>query len=75
MKEINIKNGVCYYFDVIINSTEINFSSILLKKKLHENISVCNILYKNPTGTKPSSMRFDKIIGGFLYHLMVRLYI
>ena len=40
LKEIDIKTRVCYYFDDIINGTNINFSNILLGKKLYENISV-----------------------------------
>ena len=40
LKEINIKNLVCYYFDDIINGTKINFSNILLNKKLYENVSL-----------------------------------
>ena len=32
LKEINIKNCVCYHFDDIINGTKVNFSNILLKK-------------------------------------------
>ena len=52
-----------YYFDYIINGTKINFSNILLDKKLYENISVNNILYKFPTSPKPLRIRFDKIDG------------
>ena len=40
LKEIDIKNRACYYFDDIINGTNINFSNILLDTKLYENISV-----------------------------------
>ena len=53
----------CYYFDNIINGTKINFSNILLDKKLYENISVYNILYKTPTGPQPLCIRFHKIYG------------
>ena len=45
LKEIDIKNGVCYYFDDIFNVTDINFSDILLAKKLYENILVYDISY------------------------------
>ena len=45
LKEINIKNRGRYYFDDIINGTKINFSNILLDKKLYENISVYNNSY------------------------------
>ena len=34
LKEIDIKNRVSYYFHDIINSTKVNFSNILLNKKL-----------------------------------------
>ena len=61
LKEADIKNSKCYYFDDIINGTKINFSNILLDKILYENISVYNISYKTPTGTKQLRIRFDKI--------------
>ena len=63
LKEIDIKNRVCYYFDDIINGAKINFSNILLRKKLYENISIYNISYKTPTSPKPLFVRFDKIDG------------
>ena len=59
LKEIDIKNCVCCYFDDIINGTTINFSNILLDK-FYENISVYNILYKTPIGPKPLRIRFNK---------------
>ena len=31
LKEINLKNRVCYYFDDILNCTEINFSNNFLR--------------------------------------------
>ena len=63
LKEINIKNCVCYYFDDIINSPKINISNILSDKNLYENISVYDISYKTQTGPKPLCIRFDKING------------
>ena len=66
LKELDFKNRVCYYVDDIINGTKINFSNILLDKKLYENISVYNISYKTPTGPKPLLIRFDKIDGFIL---------
>ena len=36
--EIDIKNRVCYYFDEIINGIKINFSNILLNKKVYMKI-------------------------------------
>ena len=32
LKEITIRNRVCYYFDDIINGRKINFSDILFSK-------------------------------------------
>ena len=59
LREIDIKNPVCYYFDYIIDGTKINFSNILLDKKWYDNISVYNISYKTLTGPKPFRIRFD----------------
>ena len=61
--KIVVKNSACYYFDDTINGTIINFSNILLDKKLFENISVFNTLYKSLAGPKPLGIRLDKIDG------------
>ena len=45
-RKYDLKNRVCYYFDDIIKDLDINFSNILLDKKLYENISVCDISYQ-----------------------------
>ena len=77
LKEINIKNRACYYFDGIINGTVINFSNILLDKKIYENISVYDISYKTQTGPKPLRIKFDKInwfimdLDGKIEHLVL----
>ena len=63
LKEIDIKNRACHYFDDIINGTDINFSDILLDEKLYENILVYGISYKTSTDPKPLRIRFDKIDG------------
>ena len=65
MKEIDIKNRACYYFDDIIRDFGINFDDILLDKKIYENISVYEISYKTSTSLKPLRIRFD-IINGFI---------
>ena len=39
-EKIDTKNRACYYFDDIVKDMNINFSHILLDKKLFENISV-----------------------------------
>ena len=43
---------MCYYFDDMINGTKINFSNILLDKKLYGNISVDDISCKTSTDPK-----------------------
>ena len=40
LKEMDIKNLACYYFDDIINDIDINFSDIFLDEKL------INIIHK-----------------------------
>ena len=61
LKENGVKNVVCYYFDVIINGSKINFSNILWSKKLYQIISVYNISYKSPAGLIPWCIRFNKV--------------
>ena len=43
------------------NGKKINFSNVLLDKKIYAIISVYNNLYKTPTGPKPLHIMFDKI--------------
>ena len=45
---------------LVPTNESINFSSILLDRKLYENISVYNILYKILIGPKLLRIRFDK---------------
>ena len=54
---------VCYYFNDLINGTDINFRDILLDKKLYENISDYAISYKTSAGSQPLRIRLDKISG------------
>ena len=42
LKEADIKNRACYYFDDIVNGIDINFSNILWGKNLYENIFLQN---------------------------------
>ena len=67
----DIKTCVHYYFDDIINGTKINFSNILLDKKIYENFSVYNILYKILMGPKPMSIWFDEIDGFVILYLNI----
>ena len=66
LKEIDIKNRTCYYFDGIIRfwDTDIDFSDILLdeklfKEKVNKNIFIYNILYKTSMGAEPLPIRLD----------------
>ena len=63
LKEINIKNRTCYYFDDIINIENFDFYNILLDEKSRENILIFDISYKTLMGTKPLHIRFDKVDG------------
>ena len=77
LKENDIKNRACYYFDDTINRTDINFSDILSDEKLYKNISAYDISYKTSTGPKPLRIRFDKIdefnivLDGKIKHLIL----
>ena len=63
LKEINIKNDMCYYFDDIIKIADFNLSKILLNERSLENILVYNISYKTLIDAKPLLIRSDKIDG------------
>ena len=46
LKEVNIKNCLCYSFDDIIKIEDFDFDSILIDEKSHRNILVYGISYK-----------------------------
>ena len=50
LKEINIKNRTCYYFDDIIKIEDFNLDDTLIDKKSYENILVYKISYKTFDG-------------------------
>ena len=52
LKEINIKNHTCYYFDDIIKIEDVDFDNILLDEKSYKNILVYDIAYKTFIGAK-----------------------
>ena len=43
LKEINIKNRTCYYFDDIIKIEDFDLDNISIGKKSYKNILVYNI--------------------------------
>ena len=72
LKEIDIKNRTCYYFDDIIRflDRDIEFRDILLNENSYEtykNILIYDISYKTSTG-----IRFDKIDGFIKIHDKIR---
>ena len=78
LKEIDVKNHACYYFDDIYRfwDRDVNFSDILLVEKLYkegnQNILVYDISYKTLTSAKPLRTRFDKIDGFIKIHDKIR---
>ena len=63
LKDIDIKNRMCYYFDDIMKVQDIDFENILLDERLYKNILIYDIYYKNPVGANPSRIRFEKVDG------------
>ena len=52
LKKICIRNRTCYYFDDIIKLEDFDLDNILMDKKIHENILIYDISYKNLIGSK-----------------------
>ena len=65
LKEINIKNHTCYYFDDVIKIEDLDFDNILLDEKSYKNILVYDIqnLFVPFIGANPLLVRFDKVHG------------
>ena len=61
LKETDIRNRKCYYFDAKTKTEDFNLDNILIKKKWYKNILVYNISYKTLIDAKPLRSRFDKI--------------
>ena len=61
LKEIDIKNCTCYYFDDIIKIEDFDFGNILVDEKSYESIFVYDISYKTLIGAKLLRIRLDKI--------------
>ena len=58
LKECDIKNCICYYFDDIMKIEDFNLDNIVTNKKSYENILFYNISYKNLIA-KPLRVRFN----------------
>ena len=63
LKEINIKDHKCYYFNDIIKIKDFNLDNILIDEKSQENILFYNISYKTLIDAKHLRIRFEKIDG------------
>ena len=53
LKETDVKNRTCYYFDDIIRIEDFDLDNTLLDEKPYENILVYDISYKSLIGKKP----------------------
>ena len=51
---------MCYCFDDIIKLEDLDLDNILIYEKSHENILICDILYKTLFDAKPLRIRFNK---------------
>ena len=63
LKEINIKNSTCYYFDDIIKIEDFDFDNISLDEKSFGHILFYDIWYKIFIGAKPLRISFDELDG------------
>ena len=63
LKDPNIKNRTCYYFNDIIKTEDFDFDNVLLDQKSHKNILAYGILCKTLIGAKPLRIRFNKVDG------------
>ena len=61
LKKIDIKNRMCYYFDVIMKARDIDSGNIFLNEKIYKNILICDVSYKTFMGSKALCNWFDKI--------------
>ena len=63
LKEINIKNCSCFYFDDLIKIEDLDFDNIQLDEKSYENILIYDFSCKTLIGAKPLRIKFDKVDG------------
>ena len=63
LKETDIKNCTCYYFDDIIRIEDFNIDNISIDEKSYVKILVYNISYKSLIDAKPLRIMLDKIDG------------
>ena len=54
LKDIDIKNCTCYYFDDIIKIEYFCLDNILIDEKSYKNVLVYNISYKSLIDSQPT---------------------
>ena len=64
LKEIDINNHACYYFDDIMRAIDINSSDIILNKNIYEKVNLWHFI-ENCYGFEIFRIWFD-IIDGFI---------
>ena len=62
LKQIDVRNSMCYYFDDIIKIEDVDID-ILIDEKSYKNILVYSVSYKSLIDSKPLRIRLDKIDG------------
>ena len=63
LKEINVKNGTCYYFKDMIKFEDCDLDNISIDEKSYKNILVYTFLYKTLIGAKRMRIRFIRVRG------------
>ena len=63
LKEIDIKNHTCYYFDEMVKIESFNLDNILIDEKSYESILVYNISYKTLIDAKYYGTRYLVLFG------------
>ena len=61
LKEIDIKNCTCFYFNDIIKFEDFDLNNISIDERSFKNILTYTIYYKTLMHAKPLHIRFDKI--------------
>ena len=61
IKEIDIKNCTCFYFNDIIKFEDSDLNNISIDEKSFKNILVYTIYYKTLIDANPLHIRFNKI--------------
>ena len=68
LKEVDIKDRTCYYFDEMVKIEDFDFNNILIDEILYKHILVYNVSYITLTGAKPLHRWLHKVDG------FIRLY-